>query len=213
MKSLGKYLVLSSESDRGFEDIGFLLDIIDLFDGLSNPRDLLLLLLLGAEEGRGSRDGNATAKDGEGDDAGDEAEGGPEHVLDWVQVVGGLLLVLVPPSPVKGQLLAEYDGGLPPHAHGGDGDCLALVKQAVTLLTVEPEDSGQAVSHCIFGTLKNFLHTHSVLKGGGSEKVSILGKPMVLSGQFGPTESRSKWSPSIFAHFGYFYGQKQPKMP
>ena len=50
-----------------------------------------------------------------------------------------------------------------------------------------------------------------MLKGGVSEKVSILGKPMVLSGQFGPTESRSKWSPSIFAHFGYFYGQKQPK--
>ena len=131
-----------------------------MVDGLPDPRDLLLPLLLGAEEGGRSRDGDATTKDGEGDDAGDEAEGGPEHVLDWVQVVGGLLLVLVPPSPVKGQLFAEDDGGLPPHAHGGDGDCLALVKQAVALLTVEPEDAGQTVPHCILGTLKNFLHTH-----------------------------------------------------
>ena len=131
-----------------------------MVERLPGPTDQLLLVLLGAEEGGGSRDGDATAEDGEGDDAGDEAEGGPEHVLDWVQVVGGLLLVLVPPGPVKGQLLAEDDGGVPPHAHGGDGDCLALVKLAVTLLAVEPEDAGQTVPHCILRTLKNFLHTH-----------------------------------------------------
>ena len=156
MKSLGKYLVLSS--NRSFEGIGFLLDIIDLVDCLLYPRDLLLLL--GTEEGRRSRDGDAATKDGERNDAGDEADGRPEHMLDWVQVVGGFLLVLVPPRSVERQLFAEDDWGLPPHANGGDGDCLALVKQAVTLLTVEPEDSGQAVPHCIFGTLKNFLHTH-----------------------------------------------------
>ena len=150
MKSLDKYLVLSS--NRCFEDIGFL-DLVDF------PRDLLLLLL-GTEEGRHSRDGDAAAEDGKGDDAGEEADGRPEHVLDWVQVVGGLLLVLVPPCPVERQLFAEDDRGLPPHADGGDGDCLALVKQAVTLLTVEPEDAGQAVPHCILGTLKNFLYTH-----------------------------------------------------
>ena len=156
MTSLDKYLVL--RSNRGFEDIGFLLDVIYLVDFLLYPRDLLLLL--GTEEGRHSRDGDAAAEDGEGDDAGEEADGRPEHVLDWVQVVWGLLLVLVPPCPIERQLFAEDDRGLPPHADGGDGNCLALVKQAVTLLTVEPEDAGQAIPHCILGTLKNFLHTH-----------------------------------------------------
>ena len=162
MTSLDKYLVL--RSNRGFEDIGFLLDIIDLVDCLPHPRDrLLLLLLLGTEEGRCSRDGDAAAKDGKGDDAGDEANRRPEDVLDWVQVVGGLLLVLVPPRPVERQLLAEDDRGVPPHANGGDGNRLALVKRAVALLTVEPEDSGQAVPHCILRTLKNFLHTHLMI--------------------------------------------------
>ena len=155
IKSLDKYLVLSS--NRCFEDIGFLLDIIDLVDFLLCPRDLLLL---GTEEGRHSRDGDAASEDGEGDDAGEEANGRPEHVLDWVQVVGRLLLVLVPPCPIERQLFAEDDGGLPPHADGGDGDCLALVKPAVTFLTVEPEDAGQTVPHCILRTLKNLLHTH-----------------------------------------------------
>ena len=52
---------------------------------------------------------------------------------------------------------------------------------------------------------------HSVLKGGGSEKVSILGEPMVLSCQFGSENRRSKWSPSIFGLFAHFYGQKLPQ--
>ena len=55
------------------------------------------------------------------------------------------------------------------------------------------------------------LNGHSVLKGGGSEKVSILGEPMVLSCQFGSENRRSKWSPSIFGLFAHFYGQKLPQ--
>ena len=55
------------------------------------------------------------------------------------------------------------------------------------------------------------LVQHSVLKGGGSEKVSILGEPMVLSCQFGSENRRSKWSPSIFGLFAHFYGQKLPQ--
>ena len=41
--------------------------------------------------------------------------------------------------------------------------------------------------------------------------VSILGEPMVLSGQFGSENRRSKWSPSIFGLFAHFYGQKLPQ--
>ena len=52
---------------------------------------------------------------------------------------------------------------------------------------------------------------HSVLKGGASEKVPILGEPMVLSCQFGSENRRSKWSPSIFGLFAHFYGQKLPQ--
>ena len=86
MKSQCKYLILSLY--RGVEDI----DLVDC----------LLLLLLGAEKGGCSRNGDATTKDGEGDDAGKEADGGPEHMLDWVQMVGGFLLELMPPCrPVK----------------------------------------------------------------------------------------------------------------
>ena len=49
------------------------------------------------------------------------------------------------------------------------------------------------------------------LRGEGSEKVSILGEPMVLSCQFGSENRRSKWSPSIFGLFAHFYGQKLPQ--
>ena len=55
------------------------------------------------------------------------------------------------------------------------------------------------------------LVTHSVLKGGASEKVLILGEPMVLSCQFGSENRRSKWSPSIFGLSAHFYGQKLPQ--
>ena len=135
-----------------------------MVDIILHVRDsLLLLLLLGTEEGGDSRDGDAPTHDGEGDDAGDKAGEGPEDMLDWVKEVGRFLLVLVPSLPVQGHLIAEDDRGVPPHAAGGDGDCLALVKPAVTFLTVEPEDAGQAVPHCILGTLKNFLHTHLML--------------------------------------------------
>ena len=126
-----------------------------------HPRDLLLLL--GTEEGGHSRDGGAATEDGEGDDADEEADGRPEHVLDWMQVVGGLLLELVPPCPIQRKLSAEDNRGVPPHVDGGDGDCLALVKHAVTLLTFEPENAGQAVPHCILRTLKNFLHAHLII--------------------------------------------------
>ena len=50
-----------------------------------------------------------------------------------------------------------------------------------------------------------------MLKGGASEKVLILGEPMVLSCQFGSENRRSKWSPSIFGLFAHFYGQKLPQ--
>ena len=46
------------------------------------------------------------------------------------------------------------------------------------------------------------------LRGEGSEKVSILGEPMVLSCNFGSENRRSKWSPSMFGLLAHFYGQK-----
>ena len=72
---------------------------------------LLLLLLLGTEEGGDSRDGDAPTHDGEGDDAGDKAGEGPEDMLDWVKEIGRFLLVLVPSLPVQGHLIAEDDRG------------------------------------------------------------------------------------------------------
>ena len=132
-----------------------------MVDIILHVRDsLLLLLLLGTEEGGDSRDGDAPTHDGEGDDAGDKAGEGPEDMLDWVKEVGRFLLVLVPSLPVQGHLIAEDDRGVPPHAAGGDGDCLALVKVAVAPLALQPEDAWQAVPHRILRALKDFFHTH-----------------------------------------------------